>query len=81
MSHDVFVSGLWGLVNNAGVHYFAEIEMTSDTIMRKVLDVNLFGTINVTQAFLPLVRKSKGRVVNVSSLLGITCIQTPVFIA
>mgnify|MGYP000438121334 CR=1 FL=1 len=62
--------GLWGLVNNAGVHYFAELEMTSDTILRRVLDVNLFGTINVTRAFLPLIRKSKGRIVNVSSFLG-----------
>lgn len=62
--------GLWGLVNNAGVHYFAELEMTSDMVLRKVLDVNLFGAINVTQAFLPLIRKSKGRIVNVSSFLG-----------
>lgn len=32
--------------------------------------MNLFGAIRVTKAFLPLIRKSKGRVVNVSSVLG-----------
>ncbi|XP_069132411.1 retinol dehydrogenase 7-like [Argopecten irradians] len=62
--------GLWGLVNNAGVWYFSEIEMTSDALFRKVLDINLFGTIRLTKALLPLIRRSKGRIVNVSSLLG-----------
>jgi len=32
--------------------------------------VNLFGAIRVTKAFVPLIRKSKGRIVNVSSVLG-----------
>ena len=32
--------------------------------------VNLFGTIRMTKAMLPLIRKSKGRIVNVSSTLG-----------
>jgi len=32
--------------------------------------VNLFGAIRVTKAFAPLIRKSKGRIVNVSSILG-----------
>nr|KAG5702896.1 hypothetical protein BaRGS_034669 [Batillaria attramentaria] len=34
--------GLWGLVNNAGVWYFSELEMTSEKVMRRVMDVNLF---------------------------------------
>jgi len=38
---------------------------------RETFDTNLFGLIAVTQAFLPLLRKSEaGRIVNVSSLLG-----------
>jgi retinol dehydrogenase-16 len=36
----------------------------------KILDVNLHGVIRVTTAFLPLVRLSRGRVVNVSSMAG-----------
>lgn len=63
-------SGLWGLVNNAGICYLSEIEMTSEKIFRQVLDVNLFGTINVTKTFLPLIRRTKGRIVNMSSLTG-----------
>lgn len=36
----------------------------------QVSAVNLFGAIRVTKAFLPLIRKSHGRIVNVSSILG-----------
>lgn len=32
--------------------------------------MNLFGVIRVTKAFLPLIRKNQGRIVNVSSILG-----------
>ena len=35
-----------------------------------VLDVNLLGMIEVTLSMLPLVRKARGRVVNVSSVMG-----------
>lgn len=62
--------GLWGLVNNAGVWYYSEVETTSETIFRKVLEINLFGAIRLTKALLPLIRRSKGRIVNVSSLMG-----------
>jgi 3-hydroxybutyrate dehydrogenase len=36
------------------------------------MSVNLFGVIRVTNAFLPLIRKSQGRIVNVSSILNRT---------
>ena len=36
----------------------------------KVLDVNLIGVIDVTLHFLPLLKKAKGRVVNVASIFG-----------
>ena len=36
----------------------------------QVASVNLYGAIRVTKAFLPLIRKSQGRIVNVSSILG-----------
>lgn len=62
------------LVNNAGV-FFEQLDRkpSEQTIesWRKTFDVNVFGLIEVTQAFLPLLRKSKSaRVVNVSSRLG-----------
>lgn len=64
-------TGLWALVNNAGVAVFAETEWCTVEAYQWVLDVNLLGLIRVTKAFLPLVRRAKGRVVNISSLAGI----------
>ena len=63
-------TGLWGIVNNAGICYLAELEMTSEKLFRKVLDVNLLGLVNVTKTFLPLIRLAKGRIVNMSSIAG-----------
>lgn len=40
------------------------------TIFRKCMAVNFFGTVEVTKVFLPLLRKSKGRLVNISSMGG-----------
>lgn len=38
--------------------------------MRRQLEINLVGQLAVTQAFLPLLRKARGRIVNISSLAG-----------
>lgn len=62
--------GLWGLVNNAGIWYFSELEMMSEKLIKKVVDVNLFGAIRMTKSLLPLIRQAKGRIINVSSVLG-----------
>ncbi|XP_078695097.1 D-beta-hydroxybutyrate dehydrogenase, mitochondrial-like isoform X2 [Branchiostoma floridae x Branchiostoma belcheri] len=35
------------------------------------MEVNTFGTVRVTKAFLPLIRRAKGRVVNVTSAEGL----------
>ncbi|KAK3091296.1 hypothetical protein FSP39_018727 [Pinctada imbricata] len=63
-------SELWALVNNAGIMVKAQIEICSMEIFHKIAEVNLFGTIRVTKAFLPFVRHAKGRVVNMSSVHG-----------
>ncbi|XP_061569965.1 D-beta-hydroxybutyrate dehydrogenase, mitochondrial [Cololabis saira] len=62
--------GLWAVVNNAGVSTFGEVEFTSLETYKQVSDVNLFGTIRVTKAVLPLIRRAKGRVVNLASMYG-----------
>lgn len=63
--------GLWGLVNNAGRSIpIGPTEWMQLEDFRKVLDVNLIGVIEVTLAFLPLLKKAQGRVVNVASILG-----------
>ena len=65
-----FDLGLWGLVNNAGMWCMSELEMTAEKVFQRCLDVNLMGTVRVTRSFLPMIRKSKGRVINMSSLVG-----------
>ena len=52
--------GLWGLVNNAGVATFGDLEWLPISTYKKISEVNVFGMINATQAFLPLIRKAKG---------------------
>ncbi|XP_073531141.1 D-beta-hydroxybutyrate dehydrogenase, mitochondrial [Phyllobates terribilis] len=62
--------GLWGVVNNAGISTFGEVEFTSMETYKEVAEVNLWGTVRTTKACLPLIRRAKGRVVNISSMLG-----------
>uniref|UniRef100_A0ABM5FNG2 17-beta-hydroxysteroid dehydrogenase type 6-like n=1 Tax=Pogona vitticeps TaxID=103695 RepID=A0ABM5FNG2_9SAUR len=63
--------GLWGLVNNAGVaHPTAPNEWLTKDDFVKILNVNLIGLIDVTLHMLPLVKKARGRVVNVASIFG-----------
>lgn len=54
-------SGLWAVVNNAGVSTFGEVEFTSMDTYKQVSEVNLWGTIRVTKAVLPLIRRAKGQ--------------------
>nr|AAL02134.1 retinol dehydrogenase similar protein 2 [Mus musculus] len=63
--------GLWGLVNNAGISVPLGLsQWMNKQNFASVLDVNLLGMIEVTLTMLPLVRKARGRVVNVSSIMG-----------
>ena len=60
------------LINNAGISgVYKKAEDITGTDMEKVFDTNVFGVVRVTNAFLPLLRKSDNPViVNVSSGLG-----------
>ena len=71
--------GLWGLVNNAGVGLGGPLEFFPLDDLRWLFEVNLFGLLRVTQSFLPLVRKARGRIVNISSTasLGIAPFHGP----
>jgi NAD(P)-dependent dehydrogenase (short-subunit alcohol dehydrogenase family) len=55
--------GIAGLVNNAGIGEAWPLEHVP-------LEVNVFGHLAVTQAFLPLIRAATGRIVNVGSVGG-----------
>jgi NAD(P)-dependent dehydrogenase (short-subunit alcohol dehydrogenase family) len=69
------------LVNNAGIAIGGRSSPSAQplALWRETFDTNLFGMIAVTQAFLPLLRRSAaGRIVNLSSILGsIALHQTP----
>ena len=62
--------GLFGLVNNAGIVKPGPLELQPMADFRRQLEVNLIGQVAVTQAFLPLIRRGKGRIVNVGSIGG-----------
>ncbi|XP_072264023.1 retinol dehydrogenase 7-like [Pyxicephalus adspersus] len=63
--------GLWGLVNNAGTSGpIAPNGWLKKDDFLQPLHVNLLGMIDVTLTLLPLIRKARGRIVNVSSVLG-----------
>jgi len=62
------VESLDVLVNNAGLALFDDL--SDRTALDQQLAVNLFGPFNMTQAFLPLLTRSSGSIVNVLSLVA-----------
>ncbi|XP_051564922.1 retinol dehydrogenase 7-like isoform X2 [Myxocyprinus asiaticus] len=63
--------GLWAVVNNAGVSIpSAPNDWLVIEDFKRMIDVNLIGVIAVTLSVLPLIKKAKGRVVNVASIFG-----------
>lgn len=65
--------GLFGVVNNAGIASGGPLEFLPIKTMRRQLEVNLVGQLAVTQACLPLIRKARGRIVNMGSIAGLFC--------
>jgi NAD(P)-dependent dehydrogenase (short-subunit alcohol dehydrogenase family) len=63
-------SGLDGLVNNAGVAVPGPVEFLPLPELRRQLEINVVGQVAVTQAFLPLIRAARGRIVNMGSIAG-----------
>jgi NAD(P)-dependent dehydrogenase (short-subunit alcohol dehydrogenase family) len=63
-------AGIFGLVNNAGIVVSGPLEFLPVSEIRKQFEVNVMGQISVIQAFLPLLRKARGRIVNMGSISG-----------
>ncbi|XP_055936462.1 dehydrogenase/reductase SDR family member 9-like [Argiope bruennichi] len=63
-------SVLWAIVNNAGILKAFSVELSSIEDFKDCLDVNLLGYMRVIKAFLPLLKQTKGRIVNVTSGAG-----------
>ncbi|XP_053305763.1 11-beta-hydroxysteroid dehydrogenase type 2 [Spea bombifrons] len=71
ISSETADTGLWALINNAGYcAHFGDAELTLQSTYRACMEVNFFGTVELTKALLPLIRYAKGRVVTVSSPAG-----------
>jgi NAD(P)-dependent dehydrogenase (short-subunit alcohol dehydrogenase family) len=64
------VDELHGLVNNAGIAIAMPLEFVPPEELRRQLEVNVVGQIGVTQAFVPALRRARGRVVFVGSIAG-----------
>jgi len=64
------------LVNNAGIEREGlgtenRTSTTSPAVLHEIMDTNFFGTVELTQTLLPLIKKAPaGRIVNLSSILG-----------
>ncbi len=65
---------LSGLVNNAGLSLNGPLELVPVSKIKKLMEVNVIGLLAVTKAFLPLIRKGRGRIVNISSGHGLLAI-------
>jgi short-subunit dehydrogenase len=58
------------VINNAGITHFSLFEDTAPATIEKVMAVNFFAAVNVTNATLPALLRSKGTVVAISSVAG-----------
>lgn len=68
--HQTLDGGIWAVVNAASWTAFGEAEWVPISAFREMVDINLLGTISLTSSLLPLIRKTKGRVINLSSIHG-----------
>ncbi|CAN5239166.1 SDR family oxidoreductase [soil metagenome] len=60
------------IYNNAGIAYTGDVEISAFKDIERVMDVDFWGVVNGTKAFLPhLIASGDGHVVNISSLFGI----------
>ncbi|GAS86174.1 short-chain type dehydrogenase/reductase [Mycolicibacterium brisbanense] len=60
------------IYNNAGIAFTGDIEVSSYKDIERVMDVDFWGVVNGTKAFLPhLIASGDGHVINVSSLFGL----------
>jgi len=61
---------VWAVVTSACTASFGEVEWSPLGAFRGAIEDNVFSVIRITQAFLPLIRKTKGRIITVVSLVG-----------
>jgi short-subunit dehydrogenase len=59
------------LINNAGISHESDFDVLSPEVFKKVIDVNLLGSVYTSHIFLPEIKKTKGSIVFVGSVAGI----------
>ena len=64
------------IYNNAGIAFLGDVEVSSFKDIERVIDVDFWGVVNGTKAFLPhLISSGDGHVVNISSMFGLFAIH------
>jgi len=65
---------LWAVINNAGVMVYGNFDWLLESQVKQQIDVNLMGVLHMSKAFLPLLRSSQGRLINITSANGRWCL-------
>ncbi|MGW5052863.1 SDR family NAD(P)-dependent oxidoreductase [Actinokineospora sp. NPDC004072] len=64
------------VVNNAGVALKGTVAQMSDEELRWIMDINFWGVVHGTRAFLPHVLAARGSIVNISSAFGLIAVPS-----
>ncbi len=62
------------IINNAGLGVSGAIEYSTDEELSKIINLNVIGLVNVCKASIPYLRKTKGKIINISSVAGVLTI-------
>lgn len=65
---------LWAVVNNAGIAIPGNIDFLTPEDFLRVMEVNFFATVSITQFCIPLLKQSRGRIINISSTCGLVAL-------
>ena len=65
------------IYNNAGIAYHGDVDKSSFKDIERIIDVDFWGVVNGTKAFLPHIQASgDGHIINISSLFGLLAIPS-----
>lgn len=59
---------IYAVINNAGIGISGPVEYEDEKNINKIIQVNIMGVVNVCQAAIPFLRKTKGRIINIGSV-------------
>lgn len=65
---------LWAVVNNAGIAVPGNIDFLALDDFRRVMEVNFFASVSITKFCIPLLKQSRGRIININSTCGLVAL-------